>query len=139
MGKLLFRFFTTMHAKIFKVTGGRFVGGGTEDGSILVLTHTGARSGKVRDTPLMFIHHNGGYLIVASAGGAHEHPGWYHNLMANPDTTVNIDGESIDVNARDAGTDRGQLWAKIVDAEPRFGSYESRTDRVIPVVVLQPR
>lgn len=138
MGRFLFRFFTGMHAKLYKLTGGKFFGGGDE-GSVLVLTHQGAKSGKVRDTPLMHFRDGDDYLIVASAGGDPRHPGWYHNLMANPDTTINLNGQTIPVRARDAGADRERLWEKIVAAEARFGSYETKTDRVIPVVVLEPK
>ncbi len=138
MGKLLFRLGTSLHAKLYKLTGGRFFGGG-DDGSVLVLTHKGAKSGKSRETPLMYMPHADGYVIIASAGGAQQNPGWYHNLMANPETTVNVSGETIAVGARDAGTDRDALWETIVSAEPRFGSYESKTDRVIPVVILERR
>lgn len=138
MGRALFRFFTGMHAKLYKLTGGRFFGGG-DNGSVLVLTHQGAKSGEVRDTPLMFIQHEDSYLIIASAGGDEKNPGWYYNLLANPDTTINVRGETIAVSARDAGTDRDALWARVVAVEPRFGRYESRTSRVIPVVVLDPR
>ncbi len=139
MGKFFFRLFTGLHVKLFKLTGGGFFGGGTKDGSVLVLTHKGARSGTVRDTPLMFIHHENGYLLIGSAGGGDQHPGWYHNLMANPETTVNIDGDAVPVRARDAGADRDGLWKKIVETEPRFGRYESRTERSIPVVILEKR
>jgi deazaflavin-dependent oxidoreductase (nitroreductase family) len=134
MGKFLFRFFTGMHAKIVKATGGRLFGK-----SVLVLTHRGAKSGKVRDTPLMHFKDGDNYLIVASAGGAPNSPGWYYNLMANPDTTITVKGTEMAVHARDAGTGREELWKKIVAAQPRFGGYEGKTDRVIPVVVLEPR
>ena len=119
------------------MTGGRFFGGGDE-GSVLVLTHRGAKSGKVRDTPLMFLREESDYLILASAGGDVHNPGWYHNLLANPDTTINVSGEAIQVTARDAGPQRDELWAKVVATEPRFGNYESKTERVIPVVILEP-
>lgn len=138
MGNFFFRLGTGLHAKLYKLTGGRFLGGG-ENGSVLVLTHRGARSGKIRETPLMFMPNDDGFMIVASAGGAPHNPGWYHNLMANPDTTVNLRGETIAVRARDAGAERGALWEKIVGAEPRFGSYESKTDRTIPIVILDRR
>ena len=138
MGKFLFRFFTGMHAKLYKLTGGRLFGGG-ENGSLLVLAHKGAKSGKVRDTPLMHFRDGENYLIVGSAGGAPQHPGWYHNLMAYPDTTINVKGAMIAVRAHDAGAARQELWQRIVAAEPRFGSYETKTDRVIPIVVLEPQ
>ena len=138
MGRFFFRLGSGLHAKLYKLTGGRFFGGG-EDGSVLVLTHKGAKSGKIRETPLMYMPNDDGFMIVASAGGAPQNPGWYHNLMANPETTVNINGEAVAVRARDAGAQRDALWEKIVSAEPRFGSYESKTDRVIPVVILDRR
>lgn len=138
MGKFFFRLFTGWHAKLYKLTGGRFFGGG-DGGSVLVLTHRGAKSGKVRDTPLMFLREDDDYLIIASAGGDEHNPGWYYNLLANPETTINVGGEEIPVTARDAGAHRDELWAKVVTAEPRFGDYESKTDRVIPVVILEPR
>ena len=138
MGKFLFRLFTGWHAKLYRLTGGKFFGGG-DDGSVLVLRHRGAKSGKVRDTPLMFLRDESDYLIIASAGGDEHNPGWYYNLLANPDTTINVRGEEIQVTARDAGPLRDELWTKIVTAEPRFGNYESKTDRVIPVVILQPQ
>ena len=77
--------------------------------------------------------------MVASAGGAPEHPGWYHNLMAKPETEINLNGDEIAVRARDAGPEREALWPRIVAAEPRFEQYETKTDRVIPIVVLEPR
>jgi len=138
MGKFMFRFGVGLHAKLYKLTGGRFFGGG-DQGSILVLNHKGAKSGKVRDTPLMYIRDGDNYLIVASAGGDARNPGWYHNLMAHPDTTVNLNGDTVAVHARDAGPDRDQLWQKIVAAKAQFERYESKTDRVIPVVVLEHR
>ena len=139
MGKFFLRLGTGLHAKLFKLTGGRFFGGGTDDGSVLVLTHKGAKSGKVRHTPLAFFHHGDDYLIAASAGGGDKSPGWYFNLMANPATVVNINGDEIAVTARDAAGERDALWDQIVAAEPRFGRYESSTDRTIPVVVLTRR
>ena len=136
MGKLFFRLGTALHAKLYKLTGGRFFGGG-DSGSVLVLTHKGAKSGRLRDTPLMYMPNENSYLIIASAGGSPNNPGWYHNLMANPETTVNISGESIAVKARDAGAERDALWEKIVANDPRFGNYATKTDRVIPVVILE--
>ncbi len=135
MGKFFFRFFTGMHAKLYKLTGGRFFGGG----SIIVVTHQGAKSGKVRETPLMAFREGADYLIVASAGGAPSNPGWYYNLLANAETIINDGGDEVPVTARDAGSDRDALWEKVVAAAPRFKAYEGKTDRVIPIVVLSPR
>lgn len=136
MGRFFFRFFTGMHAKLYRMTRGRFLGGG-EDGKLLVLTHTGAKTGRVRDTPLMYMPHDDGYVVIASAGGDSKHPGWYHNLMANPETSINVNGVTIPVRARDAGDQRDALWAEVTAWDSRFANYESKTDRVIPVVVLE--
>lgn len=134
MGKFFFRLFTGLHAKIIKLTGGRLLARKT-----LALTHRGAKSGKLRDTPLMFFEDGDNYLVVASAGGAPSNPGWYYNLMANPETTVVVKGKTVPVTARDAGEERDSLWAKITTADPRFAAYETKTSRIIPVVVLEPR
>ncbi len=136
MARFLFRFFTGMHAKLYRITGGRFFGGG-KHGKVLVLTHKGAKTGKVRRTPLMYMPHGDGYIVIASAGGDARHPGWYHNLLAHPETTINVNGESISVTARDAGGERDELWAKVTAWDPRFATYETKTDRIIPVVVLE--
>ena len=133
MGMFFFRLFTGIHAKIIKLSRGRVLAGST-----LVLTHTGAKSGKVRDTPLMYFHDGDDYLLAASAGGAPNNPGWYHNLMANPEAVIHVKGEAIDVTARDAGEDRDRLWKVITETEPRFATYEASADRIIPVVVLEP-
>ena len=138
MGKILFRAFTGLHAKLYKLTGGRFVGGGP-GGSVVVVTHKGAKSGKVRQTPLMSFREGDDYLVVASANGADTSPGWYHNLLANPETMLAVDGTEIAVAARDAGSQRDELWAKVVATEARFGGHEAKTDRVIPIVILSPR
>jgi len=88
MGNFLMRFVTGLHAKMIKLTRGKLL-----TGSAVVLTHKGARSGKVRETPVMCFRDGDRYMIVASAGGAAHHPGWYHNLMANPETTIYVDGK----------------------------------------------
>ncbi len=134
MGNFLFRLFTGMHAKVIKITKGRI--GGSR---VLALTHKGAKSGVVRDTPLMFFKEYDDYLVIASAGGAPRHPGWYHNVIANPETTITVGGQTLSVTARDAGAERDALWDKIVGSEPRFGTYAEKTDRTIPIVVLSPR
>lgn len=139
MGKALFRFFTAQHAKWYKLFGGKFLGGGDKEGAVLVVSHKGAKSGTLRSTPVKHFRDGDNYVIVASAGGDAEHPGWYHNLMANPDTTINLNGRYIRVSASDAGPRRDELWQKIVAIEPRFAKYEAKTDRVIPIVVLEPR
>jgi F420H(2)-dependent quinone reductase len=134
MGNFVMRLVTGLHAKIIKLTRGKLLAG-----SAVVLTHKGAKSGKVRETPVMCFRDGDRYLIVASAGGAPHHPGWYHNLMANPETTIYVDGKTIPVTARDAGEARDELWQKVVAEDNRFAAYVDKTDRVIPIVILEPR
>lgn len=130
--------FTGLHGQLIKLTGR--LGGGTDDGSVLVLTHKGAKSGKVRETPLQFINHDDGYVIVASNMGADAHPGWYHNLTANPDTNVHVGRADHEVHARVVGDEeRSDLWARFTKMDERWEKYTSKTTRVIPLVHLRRR
>ncbi|WP_151523794.1 nitroreductase/quinone reductase family protein [Serinicoccus kebangsaanensis] len=134
----LMRVVTTLHAKLVKATGR--LGGGQQDGAVLVLDHVGARSGAARETPLMFVRHGEGYAVAASANGADSHPAWYHNLRATPDVTIHVDQQAIPVRAREAEPqERDEIYARLVAAQPRFAGYETKTDRIIPVMVLDPR
>lgn len=139
LSQTLMRIGTGTHAKLIKLTGG--LGGGTDDGSVLVLEHTGAKSGTVRETPIMFLNHDyGGYVIAASMGGAPNNPGWYHNLTANPDTTVYVGSEAVDVSAREVdGDEYDLLWSRFSAMDKRWEQYKSRTDRTIPLIHLRPR
>jgi deazaflavin-dependent oxidoreductase (nitroreductase family) len=106
--------------------------------TILILTTTGRRSGKEHSTPLIFRQHGGDYLVVASKGGAAEPPQWYLNLQANPRVQVQVKGEVFTANARTAtAQEKPQLWAAMVQVWPDYDEYQRRTDRDIPVVVLQ--
>jgi deazaflavin-dependent oxidoreductase (nitroreductase family) len=137
---LMARFFTQVHAKLFRALGGKTLGGGDADGSVLLLTHTGAKSGKVRDTPLQFVRNGEDVLVVGSFAGKDRNPGWFHNLVANPDAQILINGETRQVRALVAtGEERDELWARFVATDDRFGAYETKTARTIPVVILTPR
>ena len=107
-------------------------------GRALLLTTVGRRTGKVRTSPLMFVTVDGTPVVTATAGGSPRHPGWYYNLEANPEVTVQI---GPDVSTRRAritiGEERTALFRRFVDRDPRFAKYETRADRVIPVVVLE--
>lgn len=128
------------HAVVYRATGGRV--GHRLPGlpPILLLDHVGARSGRRRTTPLVYVPDGGDVVIVASKGGHPRHPSWFHNLRANPDTTVQIGSENRAVHARVASpTERARLWPKAVEAYPGYRGYQERTDRQIPLVVLEPR
>ncbi|MGC5258584.1 nitroreductase family deazaflavin-dependent oxidoreductase [Gordonia sp. DT218] len=107
---------------------------------VVVLTSVGRKSGKLRKTPLMRVEYDGDYAVVASLGGAPKHPVWYWNLVAEPHVELR-DGEQVgDYTAREvAGEERETWWARAVEAWPDYAEYQTKTDRVIPVFVLEPR
>lgn len=123
--------------KEFRETGGK--AGGIFEGSPLVLVHhTGAKSGKKRIAPLVPLLDGDRIYIFASKGGADSHPDWYHNLVANPDTVVELGSETFPVKARVlSGDERDEIYAKQVALEPQFGDYQRKTTRLIPVIELQ--
>ncbi|HEY3438100.1 MAG TPA: nitroreductase family deazaflavin-dependent oxidoreductase [Actinotalea sp.] len=118
--------------------------GGTEANTlrgrpIIVLTSVGASSGKLRKTPLMRVEHDGEYLVVASKGGAPQHPTWYHNLVANPHVELQDGPVRKDYLAREVtGPQREVWWERAVAAWPDYASYQTKTDRLIPLFLLTP-
>jgi len=118
--------------------------GGTEGTTmrgmpVVVLTMRGAKTGKIRKVPLMRVEHQGSYAAVASMGGAPQNPVWYHNLLANPDLTLQDGTEHHRLRARElSGAERDQWWQRCVAAYPDYADYQLRTDRTIPVFVLEP-
>lgn len=118
--------------------------GGTEGTTlngrpVIVLWTLGARSGKIRKTPLMRVEHDGEYAVVASLGGAPTHPVWYHNIVAHPQVELQDGAVRKDYVAREVtGTERDEWWARAVAAWPDYDAYTQRTDRQIPVLVLTP-
>ena len=118
--------------------------GGTEAATmqgrpIVVLTSVGRRSGKLRKTPLMRVEHEGRYAVVASLGGAPKHPVWYHNLVANPHVQLQDGAVTQEMTARElSGPERDEWWARSVAAFPPYATYQTKTDRLIPVFVLEP-
>ena len=106
---------------------------------IVVVTSVGARSGKLRKTPLMRVEHDGRYAIVASKGGAPTHPIWYHNLVKNPHVELQDGAEPRDMVARElSGEERATWWQRAVAAWPDYASYQEKTSREIPVFLLEP-
>lgn len=107
---------------------------------VVILTSTGAKTGQIRKTPLMRVEHDGRYAVVASLGGAPKHPVWYFNLLADPRVTLQDGPERWDMTAREVtGAEREDWWARAVDAYPDYADYALKTDRTIPVLVLEPR
>jgi deazaflavin-dependent oxidoreductase (nitroreductase family) len=106
---------------------------------VVVMTNRGAKSGKLRKTPLMRVEHEGRYAVVASQGGAPEHPGWYYNLLADPHVELQDGTLKQDMVAREVtGDERAQWWRRAVEAFPPYREYQFKTTRTIPVFVLEP-
>jgi deazaflavin-dependent oxidoreductase (nitroreductase family) len=122
----------------FRANGGAV--GGQFAGAPLLLLHTvGARSGRARVNPMMYQRVGGGYAVFASKAGAPTNPDWYHNLLAQPRVRAEIGTETVDLVARVAtGDERERIWTAQKAAYPGFADYERKTDRQIPVVVLDP-
>ena len=114
------------------------VGGMFEGATLLLLHHVGAKSGTARVSPVMYQAQGENWAVFASKGGAPINPGWYHNLLANPKTQIEVGTEIIDVVARVAqGDERTKIWEAQKEAYPQFAQYEAGTDREIPVIILE--
>lgn len=105
---------------------------------VIVLTTRGARSGRIRKSPLMRVEHDGSYAVVASLGGAPKHPVWYHNVVADPRVELQDGPVRQDMTAHEAtGDEKAVWWARAVAAYPDYADYQKKTDREIPVFVLE--
>ncbi|MCK9899757.1 nitroreductase [Parafrankia colletiae] len=106
---------------------------------VIILTTVGAKSGKIRKSPLMRVEHDGRYAVVASLGGAPTHPVWYHNVLAQPLVELQDGPTRQDMTAREVtGEEKALWWERAVAAWPDYAEYQKKTDRVIPVFVLEP-
>lgn len=129
---------TSGHAALYRLTKGKL--GGTYQGAPVALVDSvGRKSGKRRTHPLLAAEDGDNLVVVASKGGIDKHPAWYHNLMANPETEANWYGDVRRVRAREtSGAERERLWAKMTEIYPTYNAYQRRTERQIPVIVLEP-
>ncbi len=119
----------------FRANGGEVAGWG--EVSLLLLHHRGAKSGVDRVNPVAYLADNGRFVIFASKAGAPTNPGWYHNLKANPQTTIEVGSDTVAVTAREAsGDERERLFSTQMERAPAFAEYQAKTTRVIPVMVL---
>ena len=129
---------TKLHASLFRATGGK-VGGRLVGSPVLLLVTTGRKSGLQRTTPLLYLDDGNRHVIVASNGGAAKHPVWWLNLRANPEATVEIGGRKTRVRATEAQREeRARLWRRLVLMYGPYESYRKKTDREIPVILLEP-
>ena len=123
----------------FRANDGK-VGGQFEGAPLVLVHHTGARSGTERVTPMMYRPERDGFAIFASKAGAPNNPAWFHNLVANPDAQIEVGTETLDVTARvTEGAERDRIWEAQKTEYPGFADYENATDRLIPVLVLERR
>ena len=121
----------------FRANGG-VVGGALEGVPVLLLHHVGAKSGAAHLAPLAYIPDGPNWVIVAANGGRPNNPGWYHNLLANPETVIEVDGGTRRVRARvAAGAEREKLNERFLRESKYYSGYAQRTDRAIPVIVLE--
>lgn len=137
--KLLFRpLIMPLQIRLYRLTRGR-IGGEAGGVRFLLLTTTGRKSGKEITTPLAYVDHDGGYLVAATNAGMPRHPGWYHNLSANPHATVQVGPRTFAVAAEEAtGDERRTLWHRLLTEIPGYAAYQERTSREFPMIVLRP-
>ena len=131
--------FGAEHVRQYEATGGK-VGHDWNGAPVLVLHTTGRRSGQIRKFPLIYGRDDNDCVIVASKGGAPEHPGWYRNLVAHPDVKIQVRDKVLPVRAR-TGTaeDKKRVWPTMTALWPEYDKYQAGTKRDIPVVLLNPR
>lgn len=116
------------------------VGGHFQGRPLLLLHHTGARTGTQRVNPLMYQKVKSGYAVFASKGGSDTNPDWFHNISSNPEVSIEVGGETLEARARVVhGAERSEIWERQTREYPQFGEYEKKTTRQeIPVIVLEP-
>jgi proline iminopeptidase len=126
------------HVRRYRETGGDVGHIWKEGSTVLLLTTKGRKTGEDRTTPLIYARDGDRYLIVASKGGAPEHPGWYRNLQKTPEVELQVKDEVFPARARTAeGEERERLWRRVNEVWPHYAEYATKTDREIPVVVLE--
>ena len=131
--------FNTRIIEEFRANAGRV--GGPFEGATLLLLHTdGAKSGTHYTTPVVYLDDGGRYVIFASKAGAPNNPGWYHNLIANPDVHIEVGDQMVDVTAAEiTGAERDRIYDRQVERMPQFSEYQANTERLIPIVALTPK
>jgi deazaflavin-dependent oxidoreductase (nitroreductase family) len=129
-----------LHTLAYRATGGRIGHRFPGAPPSLLLEHVGAKSGKKRTSPLVYAEDGRNVVIVASKGGYPKNPAWFHNLRTNPETTIQVGSERRPVRAHVANAEeRRRLWPKVVQTYGGYADYQRRTEREIPLVVLEPR
>lgn len=139
VSKWMVRCMTWLNVLIYRISGGRLMNS-MEGGPVCLVTMTGRRSGKRKTIALMYTAHEDKVLLVASLGGAPQHPVWYHNLLAHPDIEIQLGQVRRRMVAREASPEeRRELWPKVVACYPSFETYQQKTMRAIPVFICTPQ
>ena len=129
---------TKLHVAAYRATEGK-IGGRLMSSPVLLLLTTGRKSGKERTTPLLFLRDGVNYIMVASNGGTAGDPAWWLNLQKDPEAIVEVGGRTLRVRAEEVkGEEKRRLWTRLVETYPLYESYQRRTDREIPVILLRP-
>lgn len=138
MFKAMLKAMIALSVFLYRLSGG-VIGGSMQSLSVLLLTTTGRKSGKTRTVPLGCLRDGSDYVIIASNAGFPQHPAWYFNLKSNPQATIQIKRQHIQVRAETANAEkRRELWTRLIEVAPGYANYEKRTPREIPVVILHP-
>ena len=131
--------FSRLNSIVYKWTNGRLMGR-LQGRPVMLVTMTGAKSGKPRTVPLMYVPYKDGVVVVASQGGSPRSPVWYNNLVANPDVVVQYRSKKMKLRAREIDdAERAVVWPVCVEHYHEYDDYQNRTDRKIPVFVCEPR
>jgi F420H(2)-dependent quinone reductase len=139
MREVLMRGAGRLNVWVYRLSGGRLLGRLPSGAPVCLLTTAGRKSGRRRSVPLLYLRDGNDLVVVASQGGAPQHPGWYFNLQADPKAEVEIGRSRFAVVARPAAEDeRAALWPRLVAIYPPYGDYQRRTTRRIPVMRLSP-
>ena len=135
--KNVYRFFMGIQIFLYKLTGG-LIGGKMMGFSVLLLTTTGRKSGKLHTTPLGYFMRNGGYIVVASNSGGEKNPAWFLNIQNNRNVRIQIRNKTLEGTARTlSGEERAKAWKQVVSSAPQYAAYEKRTTREIPVLLIE--
>ena len=136
MRKSLFHMFLALYIFLYRLTSGKF-GGRVQGLSVLLLTTTGAKTGKQRTVPLGYFEVDGRPVIIGSNAGADTHPSWFYNLKRHPGAKIQIRDQQSEVSAQIASPEqRDRLWARLTEISPGYANYANKTSRVIPMVLL---
>lgn len=139
MNKRLMHALSALNTWVYRVSGGRLLGRFSAGAPVCLLTTTGRRSGQTRTVPLLYLQDGADFIVVASQGGAPQHPGWFLNLQANPQAELQVGNRRFGAIGRvlDA-QERARFWPKLVAIYPAYESYQQRTKRQIPLLRLSP-